>query len=613
MKLYKLRLRNFRCFKEEISIAFEDITALVGKNDAGKSTILDALDIFLNNITPDKDDASKNGNPDDLVIICEFTDLPDEVVLDEDNPTDFKSEFLLNAEGRLEIHKFYSGGLQTPKCKSIQAFAIHPTIDEAKDLLQFKNNDLKGRAKELNINLNGIDARVNAQIRAQIKNHFADLNLGPSMIPLNDNNAKKIWAGLSKYLPAFALFKSDRNSTDQDSEAQDPLKAAVKEAIKNKEEELSKITEYVQHEVQKIATLTLEKLREMDPALATKLVPTFVPPKWESVFKTSIASDDNIPINKRGSGVKRLILLNFFRAKAEQITKEKGLSTIIYAIEEPETCQHPDNQRMLFRVLSNLSYESQVIVSTHTPMLARALPDNCLRFIHVLENNTRQIKIGSKSTNKLFARELGVLPDNTVKLFIGVEGPNDISFLCNISKILHNIDKSIPDLEKMEMDGELIFFPLGGSNLSLWVSRLENLNRPEFHLYDRDCAPPNIPKCQGSADAVNSRENCIACITGKREIENYLHKDAIIAAYKNFDINLSITNNFDPFDDVPEKIARLVHELSNVTEGNTWDSLGDKKKKDKESKVKYHLSSQATKYMTKDLLSEIDPDNNLLG
>jgi len=467
MKLKRLRLRNFRCFKEEISIDFENITALVGKNDAGKSTLMDALDIFLNGIDPDKDDASKNGDPRDLTIICEFTELPDEVILDDANPTKLSTEFLLNAEERLEIHKFYSGELQKPKCKSIQAHVIHPTIDGAKDLLQLKNSDLKKRAQELGIDLEGVNQRVNAQIRAQIRDHFDNLNLAPSMIPLNEDNAKKIWTELCKYLPAFALFKSDRTSTDQDSEAQDPLKAAVKEAIKAKEVELAAITEYVRSEVQKIANLTLEKLREMDPTLATQLNPTFTPPKWDSIFKASITSDDDIPINKRGSGVKRLILLNFFRAKAEQIAKETGHATVIYAIEEPETCQHPNNQRMLLRALSDMSSEVQVIVSTHTPMLARALPDSSLRYIHIPDDKGREIMTGGLTTNKIFARSLGVLPDNTVKLFIGVEGPNDITFLQTMSKALRNDGSYISDLEKMELDGELIFFPFGGSNLAL--------------------------------------------------------------------------------------------------------------------------------------------------
>ena len=42
-------LKNFRCYKDEVSIDFNDITTLIGKNDIGKSTILEALEIFFNN------------------------------------------------------------------------------------------------------------------------------------------------------------------------------------------------------------------------------------------------------------------------------------------------------------------------------------------------------------------------------------------------------------------------------------------------------------------------------------------------------------------------------------------------------------------------------------
>jgi len=70
MKLARLRLRNFRCFRLETTVDFKEITALIGKNDSGKSTIMDALDLFLNENDPDKDDGSKGGNPKDLTIIC---------------------------------------------------------------------------------------------------------------------------------------------------------------------------------------------------------------------------------------------------------------------------------------------------------------------------------------------------------------------------------------------------------------------------------------------------------------------------------------------------------------------------------------------------------------
>ena len=235
MKLTSLRIRNLRCYKDEINIDFEEITALIGRNDAGKSTIMDALDIFLNESNPDKHDACKSGDPKDLAIICVFSDLPDEVVIDDTNPTSLSDEYLLNNDGNLEIHKIYSGQLINPKCSSVYALALHPSSEGASDLLQLKNSDLKKRAKGFDIDLSDIDQKVNAQLRRKIREHIGELHVEPSLIPLNEDNAKKIWEGLKAYMPAFALFKSDRLSSDQDPEAQDPLKAAIKEALKEKE------------------------------------------------------------------------------------------------------------------------------------------------------------------------------------------------------------------------------------------------------------------------------------------------------------------------------------------------------------------------------------------
>ena len=416
------------------------MTALIGRNDSGKSTIMEALDLFLSDSDPDKDDASKTGNAKDLALICEFNDLPSEIVVDDASPTSLQAEFLLNLAGDLEIHKTYSGHLQKPKCTSIEAYAHHPNAEQLRNLLQLKNPDLKKCAEQLGVDLTNVDQQVNAQIRKRIREHVGILDLQMRKIPLNEENGRKIWDELRKYLHSFSLFKSDRPSSDQDPEAQDPLKTAIKEALKAKEAELLAITEHVRTEVQNIANSTLEKLREMDPSLANELRPTFAPPKWDTLFKASLTSDGDIPINKRGSGVKRLILLNFFRAKAEQLARQANRTCLIYAVEEPETSQHPNNQRMLLRALSDLSSEAQVIISTHTPMLARGLPDDTLRYIHVRPDNVREILKGGPETNSQFAQSLGVLPDNRVKLFICVEGPNDIAFLQGISRALRGDD-----------------------------------------------------------------------------------------------------------------------------------------------------------------------------
>lgn len=46
MRLTTLKLKNFRGYRGETVVGFDDLTAFVGKNDVGKSTILEALDIF---------------------------------------------------------------------------------------------------------------------------------------------------------------------------------------------------------------------------------------------------------------------------------------------------------------------------------------------------------------------------------------------------------------------------------------------------------------------------------------------------------------------------------------------------------------------------------------
>lgn len=48
MKIKSVKIKNFRGYRDEMRVDFDDLTVLIGKNDIGKSTILEALDIFFN-------------------------------------------------------------------------------------------------------------------------------------------------------------------------------------------------------------------------------------------------------------------------------------------------------------------------------------------------------------------------------------------------------------------------------------------------------------------------------------------------------------------------------------------------------------------------------------
>ena len=96
------------------------------------------------------------------------------------------------------------------------------------------------------------------------------------------------------------------------------MQHAVKTAIEEQSEELTRIAEEVQRKVSEVASNTIEKLREFDSDLAAMLTPTFKKaPMWEKAFSFSLTGDNAIPLNKRGSGIRRLVLFSFFRATTE--------------------------------------------------------------------------------------------------------------------------------------------------------------------------------------------------------------------------------------------------------------------------------------------------------
>lgn len=115
MRLIRLTVENFRCYRSAFSVTFGDITAFIGQNDAGKSTLMEALAIFFEVAAPDKDDASKDGDPTNMCITCEFDQLPGSLVVDTDYPTTLADEYLESDNGTLIIKKMFNGGLATPK------------------------------------------------------------------------------------------------------------------------------------------------------------------------------------------------------------------------------------------------------------------------------------------------------------------------------------------------------------------------------------------------------------------------------------------------------------------------------------------------------------------
>jgi len=603
MKLTELKVTNFRGYAAETAIPIDLLTVLIGRNDSGKSSLLDALDIFFNESAIERDDCNVKSGSSEVRIACVFDDLPSSIILDEQYPTSLQAEHLLRADGCLEIVKTYDCSAAKGKRSAVAAKALHPGAAGIDDLLSLKITELKSKAKEKSVDLTGINQTTKAQIRKAIWNSASDLDLTEQEISLTKEAAKDAFDQIQKYMPLYALFKSDRASTDQDAEAQDPLKAAVKEVIRDHDADLNNVITGITTELSRVAQRTVDKIREMSPDLANQLTPSVKNKAWDSLFSISLTGDDNVPINKRGSGTRRLILLNFFRAKAEDHSQNKGAG-IIYAIEEPETSQHPNHQIMLLDAFEQLVEQGghQVLLTTHTPTLARRVNQNCLRLIST-QNGQPTITHGKDdATLTAIVKTLGVLPDHDVKVFLGVEGKNDINFLKSISAMLAATENDIPDLSTEEKNNRLVFVPLGGSSLDLWVTRLQNFNRPEFYLTDHDSQPSQPPKYQKHIDDWTKR-GCTAWVTKKRELENYLHPDVIKAVEPNY------AGTGADFEDVPLLFAEAVHTAAPNT--GAWSSLSDEVKKKKTSTAKKRLNNECVGQMTPVLLAKSDSNDEI--
>jgi energy-coupling factor transporter ATP-binding protein EcfA2 len=398
MKLHSMTIKNFRAYKDEVLIEFNDLTMIIGRNDVGKSTILEALNLFFNDdpkCAPDTDmNVAARMLGDNPIEISIELECPDEsVVLDETCPTSLREEYLLNQRGRLEIVKRY---MKPNPDVFIRAF--HPTHKKCCDLLLIKQKELRDRAKELGITEIG---SANPPLRRAIRSLYADsLECRESEIPANDTNMKPLWSEIQKYLPIYALFRSDRRNTTSDEEVQDPLKLAVKvmlqdSVVRNK---LDEIAALISDQLQKVANNTLQKLHEIDAQVADTLttdLPTAEKMKWADVFKNvSIKTNDGVDFDMRGSGVKRMIVLSFFRAQAESALLQSDRNSIIYAIEEPETSQHYISIKTIVQSLKALSAKpmNQLIMTTHNTDVLREVDLDSVRLVAQGEGGKRIIR-----------------------------------------------------------------------------------------------------------------------------------------------------------------------------------------------------------------------------
>lgn len=607
MKLKELILHNYRCYVADISVNISSLTCIIGKNDVGKSSIMEALDAFFND-SINKSDLSTTApiNDQKIELTCVFSDLPSKLILDSSVPCILDEEGLLNANGELEIKRVWDFSGKAVS-KSTYLHCNYYDAPEAENLLSKKKDSLKTIIQDNHIPLlEGGRNTINRDMRRAIRAYYNMEARSEKDIKVDggistEDNIKNIWKVISEQLPVFALFKMDRLLSDKDGNVQDPMKLAIEEALKvaDIQQKLREVEEFVKNHTSQIADATIKKLANFDSKLAENLQASFTKEcRWGSVFDISLINDNNIPLNKRGSGIRRLVLLSFFQAQAEAKKQEKNAPAIIYAIEEPETSQHPEHQLEIIHSLIALSEQpsTQVLFTTHSSNLVCEVPISSIRYVEADPSLAIQIPVLPDGTANeqlltLIIQRLGILPSPTdkVKVLLYVEGNNDVSALKGYSKLLFEHDLITEDIMSSYKVGIVIS---GGSSLRYYINNkyLDGLGKPAVHIYDNDKEDYQDYVAQINGEG-NPRKK--AFNTSTLEMENFLCKEAIEEAYHDNGQEITLTD-FDSLTDVPILVCREFNP--------DWDALDEEKRHKKEAKVKHVLNGPAVSKMTIDRL-----------
>lgn len=599
MELKKLKLKNFRGYQDLMIDFGSNLNLIIGRNDVGKSTIMEALEIFFNGdsknaiVKPEISDCNIYSG-DKIMEITAFFKINEneKIYIDATYPTNLYEEFLLNKDKLLEIKKTWncSGSSLTTSSLNISINAYYPQIFE-KPIIQLRNKELQKeleKYKEEIVNYDEINKSINAQMRMALYNYLINEETEFKEIEIEikkiNPEEKDVWSRLKNNLPLFFLFQSDRSNSDSDIEVQNPLKIATKKVLSDLQPELDSIKQRVEEAVSKIGKETIEKLKDFDSEIAAKLKTNLNLKAWDSIFSFDLLSDDNIPLNKRGSGVRRLILLSYFRAEAERIASQDNKRNIIYAIEEPETSQHPDYQKMILDSLVEIAEDDkhQIIITTHTPEIAKMVSPEDIIFIKK-ENGVPYIVDDDEIKIKNIVESLGILPSIQGKLVVCVEGDNDVNFLKNINQSVNEL-KDIINFKSEDIS----ILPLSGSKLLDWIDKnyLENSNVIEFHLYDSD-----VKKYVERIKEINEKNDGrrFGINTKLKEMENYIHPDLI---EEFFDIDLSNYKENWCSIDVPKTLVNLAKKEINREEK-------------REKIIKDILNSSVSKNITKQHLEDL--------
>jgi putative ATP-dependent endonuclease of OLD family len=391
MKLRAITVKNLRCI-EDCAIKIRSFSSFIGPNNCGKSSILRAIELFLNQQSPGIEEWRRGHEMEDLVIEGQFEELEP-----WEKSTPGVAGIVFN--DRIKLKLTLRIDQDTKKIeKKYEAFKQEEIIAGWSDSWTEVADNIKAIANDLGITTatGWKPASKKEQVRQKIRATHRELVTAGDAKWSSDSIS--IESALQQALPQAQLIPAVKNASDDGKPGAKTSFGGILGKIilpaLQATPEFSKIVSAVQElqdklsaegegQIEKIAVVTKSLSERLSSVIDAKVLLTMETPDADKFIgaNTGIALDDGTrtSIELQGNGLQRSLVFALMEVLASQKAAQgvdsqgnpKPARSTIILFEEPELFLHPHIMRSLKRALQAISrkLDWQVVVTTHSPFL----------------------------------------------------------------------------------------------------------------------------------------------------------------------------------------------------------------------------------------------------
>lgn len=423
MKLSNIEIRNYKSI-ECLEVHIDSLTAIVGKNNFGKSTILDAIQCFYGEKAIDVDNFHL-GTEEDIEITIIFDDICDSDIERCFGYNAMVSKTNVKIKERMDDEKYVKKQLE--KLKTDRERKFQETIEKYN--LDYPNHC--SMAVTFSYSKKGKSSYRIGEAS------IAKTDLFKLLPPIKVISAirtpdKETTAGTKSNLKELiSLLQSENDSEDYIQLPRIDGKLSygeIKSLISQKEEEKC---QYLSEDL----TRNFQNAINTDSlSVKVKIDNSF---KFDFKYKTVLEDKDvpgrEVDILSCGTGLQSMMILSILQT----YIKLKKDDNFILLIEEPEVYLHPSLQRKMISTLLKISEKNQIILTTHSPIIVSKIDTDNIHCVNKEKGVTTLVEASVEN----IVQELGVQISDILnkQAVMFVEGKDDARlFSLLINKIAKN-------------------------------------------------------------------------------------------------------------------------------------------------------------------------------